>query len=131
MRLSWLRRLRKCSHMGEKEEVIPNESSRLRSLKLVPHGGGLVGKERDQLLPVLRAAHLADCSRCRAAHRGGGILQRGNEVLDGLATIEDPERVGRFLANPLVFVLEGVREAAIDRRIHTREGRNRSPVVFV
>jgi 2-oxoglutarate/2-oxoacid ferredoxin oxidoreductase subunit beta len=31
--------------MGEKEEVIPNESSRLRSLKLVPHGGGLTTKD--------------------------------------------------------------------------------------
>jgi 2-oxoglutarate/2-oxoacid ferredoxin oxidoreductase subunit beta len=31
--------------MGEKEEVIPNESSRLRSLKLVPHGGGLATKD--------------------------------------------------------------------------------------
>ena len=29
VRLSWLRRLRKCSHMGEKEELIPNGSSRL------------------------------------------------------------------------------------------------------
>jgi len=31
--------------MGEKEEVIPNESSRLQSLKLVPHGGGLATKD--------------------------------------------------------------------------------------
>jgi len=31
--------------MGEKEEVIPNESSRLQSLKLVPHGGGLTTKD--------------------------------------------------------------------------------------
>jgi len=31
--------------MGEKEEVIPNGSSRLRSLQLVPHGGGLTTKD--------------------------------------------------------------------------------------
>ncbi|MGH3269673.1 MAG: 2-oxoacid:ferredoxin oxidoreductase subunit beta, partial [Trebonia sp.] len=31
--------------MGEKEEVIPNGSSRLQSLKLVPHGGGLTTKD--------------------------------------------------------------------------------------
>src|SRR5580704_9584283 len=31
--------------MDEKEEVIPNGSSRLRSLQLVPHGGGLTTKD--------------------------------------------------------------------------------------
>jgi 2-oxoglutarate/2-oxoacid ferredoxin oxidoreductase subunit beta len=31
--------------MGEKEEIIPNESTRLRSLTLVPHGGGLTTKD--------------------------------------------------------------------------------------
>ena len=31
--------------MGEKEEVIPNGSHRLQSLKLVPHGGGLATRD--------------------------------------------------------------------------------------
>ena len=44
-RPSWPRRSRKCSDMGEKEDRYPERKRRLRSLKLVPHGGGLATKD--------------------------------------------------------------------------------------
>ncbi len=37
-----------------------------------------------------------------------------------LAAIEDPEGVGRLLADPLGLVLQGVREAPIDRGVDAR-----------